>query len=149
MENPEVNLLDCADLINHNVDVHEIISLVEKTFRIKFLINIVCISAIKMSELNGQYRQKYRKTNVLSFHYEENDQQITGEVYFCPEVIQHEAAEANITVCAHYQHLLVHALLHLIGYDHIKAEERELMESEEIKLLSIIGVNNPYEKLDK
>ena len=148
MEHADINLLDCQDLLQQDCDINQIVQLIENNFSMTFAVNIICISADEMCRLNGEYRNKSKPTNVLSFHYEETDQQIVGEIYFCPDVIHEEAADANISIASHYKHLLVHAFLHLLGYDHTTPQTQDEMESIEISLLATIGVTNPYEKLD-
>ena len=59
-------------------------------------------------------------------------------------MIEQEAAEQGKSVQAHYAHLTVHGMLHLIGFDHIENEEAEEMEALEIRILHQLGYDNPY-----
>lgn len=102
-------------------------------------------------ELNCQYRQKDYATNVLSFAlnegeavYHANKNVLHGDLIFCPQVIEKEAAEQNKPLMAHYAHLTVHGVLHLMGYDHITDDEAELMEALEIRIMDQLGYPNPY-----
>ena len=119
----------------------------ENRYQISFNITFTCVDAIEMSELNGQYRSKYQPTNVLSFHYETQDDTFTGEVFFCPKVIQEQAQQDDIPIKNHYMHLIFHSLLHILGHTHQDNENRKLMEHEEIILLNQFGIESPYEKL--
>jgi probable rRNA maturation factor len=86
--------------------------------------------------LNRTYRKKNYATNVLSFH--------TGDVVLCHPVIKREARAQGKPLAAHYAHLVVHALLHLRGYDHEKKRDAARMEAREIRILKRIGLRNPY-----
>ncbi|HIP94384.1 MAG TPA: rRNA maturation RNase YbeY [Leucothrix sp.] len=111
--------------------------------------------------LNQAYRYKKYATNVLSFPFEEPEfttditelneviskhlqQQHLGDIVLCEEIVQKEAAEQNKTLKQHWAHLIVHGVLHLQGYDHLNDEDASLMESLEIKILKILGFDNPY-----
>lgn len=106
--------------------------------------------------LNRQYRGKDKPTNVLSFPMVQPDLIDTvtqnsddGEVLLGDIVLAHgvcvaEAEERGIPVDAHATHLIVHGVLHLLGYDHIDDREAEAMEGLEIEALSALGIANPY-----
>jgi len=104
----------------------------------------------EVQELNNRYRGKDKPTNVLSFPYKlpeslAIDIPFFGDIILCPVVLIKEAKEQGKTLEAHCAHLVIHGVLHLLGYDHIQPDEAFVMESEEIKLLSILGYDNPYE----
>lgn len=96
--------------------------------------------------LNKQYRQKDKPTNILSFPAQdlshlplELKAEIAsqlGELIICLEVVQIEAKLAEKTPKEHLTHLLIHGILHLLGYDHIQAEKRTEMEALEDELLA-------------
>ena len=101
------------------------------------------------AELNGTYRNKPTPTNVLSFPFEappavELELPLLGDLVICAEVVAREANEQGKVLHAHWAHMVIHGLLHLLGYDHIKNDEAEEMEKLEIKLLASLGYNNPY-----
>lgn len=109
-------------------------------------IRIVNIEEIQ--SLNAKWRQKDRPTNVLSFPYEPLpgvDLPLLGDIVLCAEVANQEAHEQNKEREHHWAHLIVHSVLHLRGYDHIKESEAEHMEHLERQLLAAHGLANPYE----
>jgi probable rRNA maturation factor len=104
----------------------------------------------EMTMLNSTYRQKHKPTNVLSFPFEmplgvEIDMPILGDIVICAEVIQEEAIAQHKAVEAHWAHMVVHGTLHLLGFDHEKDDEAEIMETEEVAILKKLGFSNPYD----
>lgn len=102
-------------------------------------------------QFNHNYRNKNYATNVLSFALNEGESmylpdcsELNGDLVFCPQVIEKEAADQHKSVIAHYAHLTVHGVLHLMGYDHIDDDEAEIMEALEIRILHQLGYTNPY-----
>lgn len=109
----------------------------------------VCIrlvDAAESAELNGQYRHKSGPTNVLSFPDEVDlpGERIWGDIVVCVPLVHGEAAEQGKTGAAHFAHLVVHGVLHLLGYDHQSAAEAEQMESLEKGILGRFGIADPY-----
>ena len=101
----------------------------------------------EMQQLNKQYRDKDKPTNVLSFPMqlpEEIDVFLLGDLALCAAVIRQEAKQQAKEERSHWAHLVVHGMLHLQGYDHIKNDEAEEMEQLEIKILKELGFGNPY-----
>ena len=99
------------------------------------------------AELNEAYRGKNGPTNVLSFPYEGVGEVIVpllGDIVICEPVVMREAGQQGKEHEAHWCHMVVHGVLHLLGYDHLKEEEAIDMENREIKILESIGFSNPY-----
>lgn len=97
--------------------------------------------------LNEEYRHKSNSTNVLSFPFECPEEvalNLLGDLVICAPVVEREAKEQQKNSQAHWAHMLVHGVLHLLGYDHIEQAEAETMEAREIKILESIGFPNPY-----
>ncbi|MEN2711326.1 rRNA maturation RNase YbeY [Sphingomonas sp. NPDC092331] len=106
--------------------------------------------------LNRQYRGKDKPTNVLSFPMIQPDlmEAVTensddGEVLLGDIVLAHgvcaaEALERRVGVEDHATHLIVHGLLHLLGYDHMDDAEAEAMEEMERAALRDLGLHDPY-----
>ncbi len=105
----------------------------------------VCIRVVDKSEsqqLNQQYRNIAKPTNVLSFTCElpeEVDLPLLGDLVICREVVEQEAKEQNKSLESHWAHMVVHGTLHLLGYDHIENDEAEAMESLETDILTALG----------
>ena len=96
--------------------------------------------------LNRRYRRRDRATNVLAFVYHDGHgtHGIDGDVVLCVPVMRREAEEQGKLLTAHSAHLVVHAMLHLQGYDHVHAAEAARMEAREVAILSRLGFANPY-----
>ena len=97
--------------------------------------------------LNEAYRHKPGPTNVLSFPFEAPPHlklKVLGDVVICAPVVAKEALEQQKPLLAHWAHMVVHGVLHLLGYDHVQDNEAEIMEALEIKLLARLGHANPY-----
>ena len=98
-------------------------------------------------QLNHQYREKNKPTNVLSFPFQ-NPPGITlpllGDLVICKKVVENESLEQNKTLTEHWAHMLIHGTLHLLGYDHVDPQEAVEMESLETKLLIELGFADPY-----
>ena len=96
--------------------------------------------------LNRRYRRRDRATNVLAFVYHEGrgTHGIEGDVVLCVPVLRREAGEQGKLLAAHSAHLVVHAMLHLQGYDHAGAADAARMEARERSILARLGYPDPY-----
>jgi len=106
------------------------------------------VDEAESQQLNYQYRQKNAATNVLSFPFEapeQIDDDYLGDLVICVQVVNREAAEQGKLCSWHWAHMVIHGMLHLLGYDHVNEEDAEVMEQQEIALLEKLGINNPYE----
>lgn len=113
----------------------------------KIDVEVSFCTAEQIKDLNYKFRKKDSETNVLSFPAESSigiQSACCGEVIICYEVLNNEATESSKNITNHFKHLLIHSLLHLLGYEHDKENDAILMESEEIKFLSKIGISDPY-----
>jgi probable rRNA maturation factor len=95
-------------------------------------------------ELNARFRDKDAATNVLSFPAPPNPERHLGDVALAFGVCAREADEQGKPLAHHLQHLVVHGVLHLLGYDHMSEDEAEAMEGLERVVLAGLGVPDPY-----
>lgn len=113
--------------------------------------------------LNRDYREKDKPTNVLSFPMlapdevdllmdrveagqgAEGPEVLLGDIVLAYATCAREAADKGIAVSAHAIHLVVHGMLHLLGYDHIEDAEADAMEAIERQALSSLGLDDPYD----
>ena len=105
------------------------------------------VSAVEIQVLNNEYRGKNQPTNVLSFASEipvEVDEVILGDVVICVEVVREEAIVGDKDFTEHLSHMLIHGILHLLGYAHDELEAANKMESIEIEFLEKLGIKSPY-----
>jgi len=103
------------------------------------------------AELNEQYRHKSGPTNILSFPVdlpEGIELDLLGDLVICAPVVEKEALEQDKLLAHHWAHIIVHGVLHLLGYDHIDDGEAELMENKEIAILNKLHINNPYTEVN-
>lgn len=97
--------------------------------------------------LNRDYRQRDYATNVLSFPAELPPGvplPLLGDLVLCAPIIAREAAEQDKPLKHHYAHMVVHGVLHLLGFDHIEDPDAEHMEALEREVLAALGVPDPY-----
>jgi len=96
-------------------------------------------------ELNKNYRGKDYPTNVLTFVYDEMPQpELSGDLVLCAPVVAREALEQRKELAAHYAHLVVHAILHLQGYEHDAEHDAIEMEHAETAIMAKLGYADPY-----
>lgn len=97
-------------------------------------------------ELNNEYRQQNKPTNVLTFAYgvDPDSQSLSADILVCVPVLQDEAQAQNKPLLHHTAHLCVHGVLHALGFDHINEDEALEMESLEAEILARFKIPNPY-----
>jgi probable rRNA maturation factor len=112
---------------------------------------IVLGSDTLLRRLNTTYRGKTAPTNVLSFPFkpraaraDQEAERYLGDVVLAAETVAREAAERRIEPRQHVQHLVLHGLLHLIGYEHESDAQAVEMEGLETEILTGLGLKNPY-----
>lgn len=112
---------------------------------------------VRIAALNTEFRGKPTPTNVLSWPSQERGSSVPGQEPDLPtgmgelgdialafETCEREAAHQGKPVEQHFLHLIVHGVLHLLGYDHVREGDGDLMESHEIAILAHLGVPDPY-----
>ena len=97
----------------------------------------------RLRALNAEFRQRDAATNVLSFPAGDQGAGL-GDIALAFETCEKEARDADTPLADHAAHLMVHGMLHLVGYDHQTDDDAEEMETLEIEILAALGVDNPY-----
>ncbi|PPI88720.1 rRNA maturation RNase YbeY [Candidatus Pantoea edessiphila] len=116
-------------------------------FHKKSEITIRLVDEEESRNLNLRYRGKNKSTNILSFPFEQPTNiklSLLGDLVICFPLIEREAIEQGKNIELHLVHMLVHGVLHLLGYTHNTENETNLMECLEIKIMSILDYPNPY-----
>jgi len=115
------------------------------------LLGILLTDDAEQRELNRTYRGKDASTNVLSFALTDSETPrapeapvLLGDVVLAYETVAREAAAQAKPLEHHVQHLVVHGVLHLLGFDHEIETEAEMMEARETEILRRLGVPDPY-----
>ena len=127
--------------------------LLNSDFDVPQAINIAIVTPEESEQLNTLYRNISKPTNVLAFPaedtYFDDDESISllGELALCTNVINREGDKSN-NHKAHWAHMIVHGLLHLLGHTHDDDHNAAIMEQQEIRLLNALAFDNPYEDQD-
>ena len=129
--------------------VIEVLKTVEYKFTKNHQLNLSFVSSEEMQLLNKTYRNKDKPTNVLSFELPENfpvgdEKTLIGEIALCEEIIHEESKKYKKIFENRLKHMIIHGLLHLIGFDHVNKGEGNKMESVEKKIMKSISAGDPY-----
>jgi len=121
-------------------------------------ITVRIVDDAEIHQLNQQYRDKDKATNVLSFpfempelvlpdgvHLDESMSNFLGDIVICAQVVKQESKQQNKMIGHHWAHMLIHGTLHLLGYDHIKERDAQEMEGIEIAILQKLAIDDPYQ----
>lgn len=127
-----------------------------------FQIGLMGCDDARIAVLNADFRGRKQPTNVLSWPSEDRASEVAGEPPDSPEpgpaddpeslgdiaiaweTCDREAGEQGKPMADHVTHLVVHGVLHLLGYDHVEDEDATLMERLEVRILASLGVSDPY-----
>ncbi|AWD21284.1 rRNA maturation RNase YbeY [Pseudogemmobacter blasticus] len=127
-----------------------------------FQISVLGCDDARIAVLNADFRGKPQPTNVLSWPSDEraaevigaeperpepgapDDPESLGDIAIAWETCAREAGEQGKPMADHVLHLMVHGVLHLLGYDHVEDEDATLMEAHEVRILAQLGVSDPY-----
>lgn len=118
-------------------------------------LTIRVVGEAEARDLNRRYRGQDRPTNVLSFPFAAppgidrggSVQDLLGDLVVCADLVRREASEQGKPAAAHWAHLVVHGVLHLLDYDHLTDEDAARMEGLETAILGGLGFPPPYEEL--
>ena len=112
-------------------------------------VTIRIVDELESKDINLRYRKIDRATNVLAFpnntelNISEQSKHI-GDIILCYNVVRQEAKKRNISFSDHMIHLILHGVLHLCGYDHIKKSDEVNMIKYEKLVLNGVGIKDPY-----
>lgn len=149
--NHQIDLqIACEDALPVSEDC--LIGWVQKTLEpheeeVELTLRLVDIDEI--TELNTLYRKQNKPTNVLAFPGNipegiELEYAFLGDIIVCPAVLKTEAIDQKTPLEAHWAHIVIHGVLHLLGFDHIEEADFKVMQAKEIELLDSLGFANPY-----
>lgn len=139
--------------------LHKIIKKVLNEIKIyaEIEVSVLLTGAAEIHNLNLKYRGNDKPTNVLSFpnlnkedlsllHKENHIYPVMiGDIVLAFEVLLEESLQEKKKFLDHFNHLVVHGILHLLGYDHESDEEWKNMRQKEIRILQALNINNPYQ----
>ena len=135
-------------VIKHSEKIENVIDKFLPFFFVsKLEVDISFCTENEITKLNKKFRGKNNPTNVLSFPDKEQkniSNECIGELMICQKVLEKEAFDQEKKIFDHFIHLVIHSLLHILGYTHENKNDAILMESKEIEFLSKIGVKDPY-----
>ncbi len=112
------------------------------------ILTIRVVDCAESAALNLRFRSRQGPTNVLSFAADvpaEVDLPLLGDIVICAPLVAEEAAAQGKDPQAHWAHLVIHGVLHLLEYDHQSEAQARQMESREIALLASLGFSDPYQ----
>lgn len=116
--------------------------------RVNTELSIRLVNEVEAAALNRRFRDRHGATNVLSFPCDPLpgvvDCDLLGDLAICAPLVVREAREQGKPVEAHWAHLVVHGVLHLLGYDHSDTAEAAEMEELERRILLGLGFPAPY-----
>lgn len=124
------------------------VKLVLRHQRCSASVSVRLVDEVEITSLNTQYRERNEPTNVLSFPCDLSDEsgmRILGDIVVCEPVVTREALEQGKNPSDHWAHIIIHGLLHLLGFDHIENQQAEEMEGLEVSLLREMDVCDPYQ----
>ncbi|MCZ6619608.1 MAG: rRNA maturation RNase YbeY [Gammaproteobacteria bacterium] len=112
----------------------------------------LCVRVVDADEgksLNNRFRRMDKPTNVLSFPTDRSlpGETLWGDVVICAPVVFAEAIDQGKRPDDHFAHMVIHGVLHLLGYDHGTRRSAEQMEVEEKRILELFGVADPYTEI--
>jgi len=114
----------------------------------EFEASVMLTDDAQIRELNRTWRNKDKPTNVLSFPAPEppgsSGPRHLGDIALAYETLVRESEEESKELAHHFAHLIVHGVLHLLGYDHEVEAEADIMEGLEVKALATLGIADPY-----
>lgn len=132
------------EISKYEADLKNIASTVYNELNLKNDLFFDCsfVDIIEIQNINREYRNIDKPTDVISFALSEYDNKINllGEIYICYEKIVQQAQEYNHSFRREIAFLFTHGLLHILGYDHMNKEDEEIMFNLQDKILDIVNI---------
>lgn len=120
-----------------------------KKIKVLATVSLRVVGAAESRRLNREWRGKDKSTNVLSFPagdvLSEDGAYTLGDLAICAQVVAREARQQHKKPDAHWAHMVIHGVFHLLGYDHEVSRDARIMEALEVKTMQQLGFANPYE----
>ena len=133
-------------------EVAKIVLIHEKIKSDKVILELSLKTKDEIKELNKKFMKKDEATDVISLQINDEISEeiptILGTAFFCLAIINEDAEYNQKNEFHHLAHIVVHAVLHILGFNHETDKEKQSMEAKEILILSKLGVQNPYLNLN-
>ncbi len=114
----------------------------------KVNLNLIFTEKNRVKKLNKKYKNIFKDTDVLTFVSKITNKKLGKflycDIFFSIDTIEKFIKSNNITIYDHFNHLLIHSVLHINGYDHKNLLQYNKMKNEEIKILKYFNIQNPY-----
>jgi probable rRNA maturation factor len=136
-----------SELIPDNVEIERWVHMTLKGKYEDAQLTVRIVGYEESQHLNQTYRHRPGPTNVLSFPFEQPEMvqpPLLGDIVICAPLVIKEAAEQRKDVLPHWSHLVVHGVLHLLGYDHELNHDAEIMENLEKEIMAELSFPDPY-----
>ena len=147
----EVGVSRSGERLSEEPDAAQVVSwlvfVLDRLDRQSSEVSVRIVGEDEIAALNGEYRGLGNATNVLSFPagISVEEVEFLGDIVICSKVVKLESDQYGMGFVNRYAHMLIHGLLHLLGYDHMEEAAQIRMEQLEIDLLLRLGMGNPYE----
>lgn len=109
----------------------------------KHFLSVIIVDKQKIQEINKEYRNIDRPTDVISFALIDGEEELPeemGDIFICYEKIFEQAKEYGHSVLREFSFLVTHGIYHLLGYDHMTKEDEKVMFSKQEKILAILKI---------
>lgn len=144
--NIQINCKNTKNIPKKNIFEKWIKKVLYKKKNINF-ITIRIVDKKEIKSLNLKYRGKNKSTNILSFQFNfilNKNQTLLGDLVLCKTIIEKESLKYNKKLEERWAHMIIHGILHLLGYDHENKKEKNIMEKIENKIMLSLNYEKPY-----
>ncbi|WP_343182422.1 rRNA maturation RNase YbeY [Buchnera aphidicola] len=135
-------------IIPQKISKKKFLNWINQTIKKKYQITIRIVDQSEIQKINYTYRKKNYPTNILSFSYNHQsyNNNIIGDLVICAKVVYEEALNQKKKLENYWAHIVIHGLLHLLGYTHYTNYQTQIMQKKEIEIMKKLGYQNPYSK---